>query len=182
MNEDTPGCRIDIAHAKLVEGLVCAHKPARVLEFGFGGGRSAEAILRGLEFNQEAFDYTLVDSWADWQGSQPMEAAEFLYAHPEVKLVEMAEREFVHETVEQFDFIMSDADHWHTHEWFERVYADLLAPGGVLIYHDVTQFPGLIEIAEKCRERNLRHVVFEKNTRVGECCQRGLLCIFKESP
>ncbi len=177
---DDPGVRIDIAHAKLIEGLVCAHKPESVLEFGFGRGRSAEAILRGIEFNGNEPYTVLVDNWGDWGKEMPPEAKSFFAEHENILLVAMDEGEFVKQCGQSFDFIMSDADHNCTHEWFERVYDDLLNPGGVLITDDVTQFPGLIGIVEKCRERNLRHVVFEKNSQSWERCQRGLLCIFKE--
>jgi len=180
---DDPGVRIDIAHAKLLEGLVCAHKPTSVLELGFGRGRSAEAILRGLDFNQQSFTYTLVDNWGDWGGNWPDEASAFRLQHPEVDIIVCDEGDFLGAppvgTSLAYDFIMSDADHFHAHEWHDRVYDDLLNPGGVLIYHDVTQFPGLIGIVEKCVEQGLRHVVFEKNSRSDERCQRGLLVIFK---
>lgn len=180
---DNPGPRIDIAHAKLIEGLVCAHKPTNVLEFGFGGGRSAEAILRGLEFNGTPFRYLLVDNWADWGGQIPQEADTFAHQHPEVQVVTEDEGRFATQPAGHYDFIMSDADHVHTHEWFRRVYNDILNPGGVLIYHDVRgdSFPGLQSIVEQCVQQKVRHVVFDKNSRDGEQCDRGLLVIFKES-
>ena len=76
---------------------------------------------------------------------------------------------------------MSDADHHHTQEWFEYVYENLLNDDGILCYHDVTtsQFPNLIEIYTKCKELNLRHKLFDKDSLSTEMCFRGLLIIFK---
>ncbi len=169
---------IDTAHAHLLHGLVCARKPARVLEFGFGAGASAEAILRGLAFNQIDPEYTVVDNFCDWGGVMPAEAARFA---GRVRFVEMSEQEFVGHCLQQYDFIMSDADHQHTHEWFGAVYDSLLAPGGVVVYHDVCNedYPGLCGLPGECRRRGLSHVVFARSSVSGERCERGLLVIFK---
>ena len=99
-----------------------------------------------------------------------------------VNLVTSGEREFVFGCNEKFDFIMSDADHHHTQNWFEYVYSELLNDDGILIYHDVTlisQFPNLIQILHRCQEFNLQHKLFNKNSLPGEACDRGLLVIFK---
>ena len=36
------GVKIDIEHAQLLTGLVMSNKPKTVLEFGIGGGQSAD--------------------------------------------------------------------------------------------------------------------------------------------
>ena len=176
---DNPGVRIDEAHAHLLFGFVCAHKPSSVLEFGFGGGRSAEAILKAMAWNGNAACYTLVDNFCDWGGAMPEEARTFFLRHAEAHLVVCSERLFVAECRAQFDFIMSDADHTSTQLWFDDVYERLLAPGGILVYHDVRSFPNIGEIETACQKRNIPHVVFDKNSRREEACQRGLLVIFK---
>lgn len=174
MSVANPGVSIDEAHAALVYGLVRAHKPRRILEFGFGGGASANAIMAACRANEIDACYTLVDNWIDWGGVRPAntnrDGIEFVCAD---------EWTFVKNCDDQFDFIMSDADHIHTHRWFEDVYDALLAPGGVLIYHDCCNFPGIAEIVTACERERLRHVVFDKCSVDGEACQRGILVIFK---
>ena len=55
--------------------------------------------------------------------------------------------------MERADFIFSDADHHHAPEqWFDKVYDDMLNPGGILCYHDINlvdnDFPNLREILQ----------------------------------
>lgn len=174
MIDVSPGVSIDLAHADLVGGLVAALKPASVLEFGYGGGRSVSVILAALHRNGIAARYLLVDNWADWSGERPAEAY-----REGVQFVTQAEGDFVAACGEQFEFIMSDADHLNAQRWHRRVYDDLLAPGGILIYHDVLNFPDLFEIVDDCRARGLSHVLFNRNSLPGEACGRGLLVVFK---
>jgi predicted O-methyltransferase YrrM len=177
--------KIDIAHASLVESLVKANKPEKILELGIGGGRSLDSILAGLEYNRKPYDYTLVDNWADWGGEQPPEVTE-RYAG-RVKLLSSNERDFVFSCTDKFDFIMSDADHYHTDQWFEYVYDNLLNDNGILIYHDVNMqqhWPGSIfynlrNIYTTVKARKLSHQLFNRSSFPGEQCERGLLVIFK---
>jgi len=94
------------------------------------------------------------------------------------------EKEFVHSTGDKFDFIMSDADHNHTNEWFDYVYENLLLPGGIIIYHDINlfedSFVNLRQIYARCLAKNYRHHLFNQNSLPGERCHRGLLVIFKD--
>jgi predicted O-methyltransferase YrrM len=173
--------KIDVAHSNLLTGLVMANKPKTILELGIGGGRSTDAILAGLEYNQQKYDYTLVDNWYDFGYTPPMEVMS-KYG-PKMKIVTSPEKEFVFSCDKQYDFIMSDADHHHTNEWFEYVYDNLLEDDGILCYHDVNLledvFINLRDIHTKCKERNLTHFLFNKNSIPGERCQRGFLVIFK---
>ncbi len=170
---------IDQAHANLLFGLVCAFKPNRILEFGIGAGVSADAILKAVVFNENSPSYALVDNGND-AGSRQIAA---IYAH-RIKIENANESDFVKQCVAnecRFDFIFSDADHHHTHEWFTEVYDQLLMVPGILIYHDATNpdFPNFSEIHEQIKFRNLPHVIFNRDSRPGERCSRGLLVIFK---
>ena len=174
--------KIDTAHAELIRGLVIAHKPKILLELGVGGGKSVDATLSALNFNQQTYDYTLVDNWLDFGGTIPPEVTA-LY-QDKLNIVTSAEKDFVLNCKKTFDYIMSDADHQQSHTWFEHVYNNLLNPGGILIYHDVNMFdlqayPGLREIYQKCQSTNKSHFLFNKNSLPDERCQRGLLVIFK---
>jgi hypothetical protein len=58
-----------------------------------------------------------------------------------INIITSDEKDFIFSTQEKYDFIMSDADHHHTNEWFQYVYDNLLLSVGILIYHDVNLFP-----------------------------------------
>ncbi len=171
--------KIDANHANLVRSLVMCAKPKRILELGFGSGESTRFILAGLLYNAMPFEYVLADNWLDFGGVQPelTRAKEFAA----VKFVTSDEEAFVHGEHGRFDFIMSDADHFRTQEWFAHVYAKLLNSGGILIYHDVTnpQFPNLMRIYEDCVRNGYHHVLLNANSRREERCDRGMLVIFK---
>jgi predicted O-methyltransferase YrrM len=172
--------KIDHNHAEFVRTLVACHKPRRVLEFGFGAGEATRAILGGLAYNRQAFEYTLVDNWLDFGGAPP--AAAGALAAQGVKVVTSSERDFVQACKASYDFVFSDADHHHTQEWFDQVYGRMVARGGVLIYHDVTNsagFPNLLRVYEDVLVNGYRHVLFNRNSAAGERCDRGLLVIFK---
>lgn len=174
--------KIDQAHADLLTGLIKAHKSKTILELGIGGGRAADAILTGLEFNQQPYNYTLVDNWMDFNNSIPEEVFE-QYSNKIQNIVTANERDFVFNCTEKYDFIMSDADHHATDQWFEYVYTNLLADDGILCYHDVmltSMFPNLYNIVKRCQEYNLRYKVFDKSSLPDEMCFRGLIIIFKD--
>jgi len=174
--------KIDVAHAELLRGLIMSHKPKTILELGVGGGQGTDAMLSGLEYNEQAYDYTLVDNWLDFDYVQPPEVAERYGSR--INIVTSGEQEFVFSCNKKFDFIMSDADHHRTDQWFEYVYQNLLNPNGILVYHDVNlvdadAFHNLAGIYHRCRNDKIPHMLFNRNTKGGERCQRGLLVIFK---
>lgn len=173
--------KIDTAHAYLILGLILSHKPSHVLELGLGGGRSCEAILNGLDFNKKQSNFTIVDNWVDWGGKMP-DGVMKIYGN-KAEIITMDEKEFVFSTKQKYDFIMSDADHNRTDQWFEYVYDNLLNENGILIYHDVNlieqSFINLRTIYKKCKEKKINHYLFNKNSLENERCHRGLLVIFK---
>jgi predicted O-methyltransferase YrrM len=175
------GVKIDQAHADLLRGLIVAQKPRTVLELGIGGGQGTDAMLSGLDYNQQEFEYTLVDNWFDFGHKQPDAVAE-KYGN-RINIVTSDERDFVFACEKKFDFIMSDADHFRTDQWFEYVYENLVNDNGILCYHDVNlvdnEFVNLRTIYYKCREYGLAYKLFNLNSLPTERCQRGLLVIFK---
>jgi predicted O-methyltransferase YrrM len=188
------GVKIDVAHAHLITGLVKANKPTTVLEFGIGGGESTDAILEGLEYNQQAYKYTLVDNWHDWMPDIMKRVAGAVGECPagviekygtRIEIVTSTEQQYVFSCDKTFDFIMSDGDHHNADQWFEYVYENLLNPGGILIYHDVNlfdddAFKNLITIYTRCQEYGISHQLFNRNSLPEERCQRGMLVIFKD--
>lgn len=202
MNPGSEEVKIDVAHADLLHGLVRAAKPTRVLELGFGGGRACVQILRGLALNRQAAQYVLVDNWTDWDGMRPaildvaMEDSAMLAPEVKTTVITADEGEFVrnylaprsadpdsakgYEASSRLDFIMSDADHHHSHEWFNEVYMRMLAPGGTMVVHDVDgTYPGLANLPKVLATWGVPHKVFDRSSRPDERCGRGLLVIFK---
>ena len=176
--------KIDVVHAHLISGLVASHKSEKILELGVGGGGATDSILASIDYNGNNPSYTLVDNWIDFGRVMPQEVKE-RYGD-RINIITSDEKDFVFSTKEQYDFIMSDADHHHTNEWFRHVYDNLLLPCGILIYHDVNLFPEidgsfpiLLEILEECKRNNFHHILFNKSTLPNERCHRGLLVIFK---
>jgi hypothetical protein len=190
---------IDVAHAKLIEGLIVSFKPQNILEFGYGDGRSHNAICQGVKYNQNKPHYTLVDNWLDWNYQQPEEVHKSVVRHQlnhktgdaksntfeSLSVVTSDERSFVNNWSPnysaQFDFIMSDADHQHSHEWAHYVYDKLLKSPGILIYHDVDgSYEGLGKLPVWFEHMpGNDSMVFNRSTREDEECKRGLLVIFK---
>lgn len=178
--------KIDICHAELIKGLVMATKPSNILEIGVGGARSMDAVLDAIEYNQNNPQYTVVDNWCDFAGKIPEEFLE-IYGPYITNLITSGEKEFVFSNhQDKYDFIISDADHHRTNEWFEYVYENLLEDSGILIYHDINLFPdrsdcfqNLAQIYEACVNLKLKYKIFNKSTLPTEKCHRGLLVIFK---
>lgn len=173
--------KIDRAHVELIYGLVVSAKPTTVLEFGLGGGTSANAILNGLEYNHQPYEYDLVDNWGDRDFAGVCPAAVIKQYGSRVNIITSDEGAYAVSCNKSYDFIMSDGDHMNADQWHEKVYEQMLNPGGILIYHDVGgEFPALASIYRRVVQQNIRHVMFDKNSLGGERCHRGLLVIFKD--
>lgn len=189
---------IDVAHAFLIDGLVRSFKPTNILELGFGGGRSHNAIATGALYNCNKPHYTLVDSWLDWNYEQPPAVQESVVKHQlnhktkerehntfeRFRTITKPEQDFINEALrdkwEPFDFIMSDADHQQTNKWCIDVYTRLLASPGILIYHDVSEgYDNLKTIKPALQSVGGICVEFNKSTREDEECHRGLLVVYK---
>lgn len=168
---------IDESHASLIYGLVASSKPESVLEFGLGGGRSTRSALDAIRYNHNQPKYTLVDNWMDYGGIKP---DLFAYECSGIDFITSDEKDFVLNCQNKYDFIISDADHHHSHEWFIDTYG-LLNECGIMVCHDVTNsdFPNLRRILYQCEAWHIKSVLFNKSSRSDERCGRGLLVVFK---
>lgn len=172
--------KIDRNHLELIYGLVVSAKPKRLLEFGMGCAAATDRILDAIKYNEGHDCYTVVDNWIDFGGKAPREAVE-RYAK-RLNLVTRDEGDFIRLHIGLgYDFILSDADHFKSEKYMEDCYMKLLNHNGILIYHDVCgpEFPNLHQIIKNAEQWNLRHAVFNKNSRSDEHCDRGLIVIFK---
>lgn len=164
---------IDRAHCDLIYGLVVSSKPRDVLELGWGTGASARVIASALSYNGGTCSYTLVDNWHDWGGKMPegLEGWEpAIHMKDETEFCSSLEKD-------SYDFILSDADHGNAEKNADALYC-ALRYGGVLIFHDVCN-PGWPNLHSLQTKPYWNSVLFDKNSRDGEECDRGLLVVFK---
>jgi len=165
---------IDENHCQLIYGLVVANKPMRILELGYGLGKSFDAIENGCLYNQLPYTHVLVDDWSQWSGvEQPIDPSANLELHS------CTEEQFVTAYQgEDFDFIVSDADHGKSHRWFGEV-CSMIRPGGIGLFHDINN-PNLLRCVAEARLMQMSCHVFERSSRRDERCERGLLVVFKQ--
>ncbi len=173
--ESLPEVMMDQNHISLIASLVLCSKPSSILELGIGSGAVTKAVLDAVAYNQHPATMTCVDNFMDWGGVEPPGIRSL-----PVDLVISSERDFIESCHLRYDMIISDADHDHADEWIDKTLA-LLEPGGIIIYHDITNpsYSNLAKIPDRIRELGWSHVVFNKSTRDDERCQRGLLVVFK---
>jgi predicted O-methyltransferase YrrM len=158
---------IDYSHRQLILGLVVASKPKKLLELGYGTGLTTKTLILGMIDNQ-CGELTVVDNFFDWGGHAP--------PHLNTKgftLIVSSEENFINSCNESYDFIVSDADHFNSHKWLDKV-LNLLTPNGIIVFHDTTNdmFPNL-------KYNLVNSVTFNTSSKQEEQCERGLTVYFK---
>lgn len=170
----TENVSVDLAHATILAGVVASTKPDLVLELGYGGGYTTNAILQALRWNTRG-RLIIVDNWFDWNGIEPPGIA----GVTDAEVVVCDEEQYVRNCESQkFDILVSDADHSHSHKWVEHHFR-IVKQGGILFFHDVTNdgFVNLRAIVEFVRDRGYPHFLFNKSSRSDENCHRGWLMV-----
>jgi predicted O-methyltransferase YrrM len=171
---------IDIAHASLVYGLVCAAKPRNLLELGVGTGLMTGLLLDAIEYNGVGH-LTCVDNWLDWGGVEPPHIMGFRERGATIRT--RYERQALTLTLDdQYDFLFSDADHHG--DWCEEHFR-VTRPGAFCFFHDTNiaaEYPGLARIEGYARSRGWMCCHFTESTRPGERCERGLLMVVNGKP
>lgn len=165
---------IDDAHIALIVGVIKAAKPDRVLELGFGSGQTTKAIADALAWNGHGSLVT-VDNWVDWGGVKPEHAQGFAF-------LELDEADALQQLQMTFSVIVSDADHRNAGRYID-LYLKILAPGGVLFFHDTNQpnYPTLFSLRDLLALRGIAWQHFTVSTRPDERCDRGLLMVLSAS-
>ncbi len=166
---------MDDNHIALIKSLAMCSKPNHILELGIGSGAVTNALLEAMAHNGNGATLTCVDNFTDWGGDRPEESDDL-----PVTLFVQNEREFVSSCEDTFDFIVSDADHDHSHEWIAGTLA-LLNAGGIAVFHDISNpdYPNLLSIVQQVKSSGMAHAVFNKSSRADERCHRGILVVFK---
>lgn len=172
-----PDVMMDDCHIDLIHALVLASKPKTVLEIGIGSGAVTMALLDAVKTNDNGGVVTCVDNFGDWNFHSPEGFADI---PQEVRFIASDERKFVMGCKETYDFVISDADHANTGEWFRETLS-LVNHGGILIYHDADSIhcPSVCGAVAKARAMGLPVLVFNKSSHDWEQCERGLAIIKK---
>lgn len=173
-----PDVMMDDCHIDLIHALVLSAKPQSLLEIGIGSGATTMALLDAMKMNSNGAKLTCVDNFGDWNGIAP-EGIERLTVFG-AKIFPNNEKEYVEGCDQTFDFVVSDADHAHTGDWFDKTLA-LVNPSGILIYHDATSphCPSVCSVVDQAKAIGLPLMVFSKSSQPWEQCERGLLIIKK---
>lgn len=165
---------IDSNHIELIYSLIICHKPNNCLELGIGSGLTTKRIVQAFDYNEIVPNIDCVDNFFDWNGNCPDHIKELT----SINIIINNEYDFLTSCNKKYDFIISDADHNNTDRWLDKT-LQLLNAGGMLIYHDVTnvEFPNLKKLIEQAKTLRLNHMLFTKNSKMNERCNRGLLVI-----
>lgn len=163
--------RLDDVHIDLIVSVVKALNANDVLELGFGSGALAEKIY-GFPAN-----HIVVDNWYDWNGSCPISKADY----SKITFVESNEHTFIKRCCDKYDVIVSDADHFNSHLWFEDTLA-LLKDKGVCFFHDVSNpyFKNLETIYTSLKQKQ-NCILFNSSIYPFNRCDRGLLMVVKDA-
>jgi predicted O-methyltransferase YrrM len=169
---------IDQNHAELIYSLMICKKPKSTLEIGIGSGLITTKIINAYRYNNLPLNVDCVDNFYDWNGIIP----DHIKAIDGINLISLSEEKFTYTCDKQYDFIISDADHFNAHKWIKQT-CSLLNNSGILIYHDITNnmFPNLATILDYFNQNKMTYssLLFNKSTLPIERCHRGLLIVQK---
>lgn len=170
---------MDKNHIELIYGIIISQKPKKVLEIGIGSGLLTQKILSAFAYNCMEINLDCVDNFFDWSGKIPSHILKL----KNINLIQTSEENFINTCETKYDTIISDADHFNSHKWIEKTCA-LLNDGGILIFHDITNkmFPNLLSIISffESNTNTYSYVIFNKNSRNDERCDRGLLVVHRK--
>jgi predicted O-methyltransferase YrrM len=171
---------IDRAHNVFLIGAVLSKKPRNVLELGIGTGYLTMSLIHALRYNGVG-QLTSVDNWFDTHGIEPKFGADLRAAG--VKIVFSGEKEFLQQArSSSFDFLISDADHQNSAEWFDH-HIRVVERDGLMFFHDTNlpdMFPGIAKLEARTKELGFPYYHFTESSRPDENCGRGMLFVINK--
>jgi hypothetical protein len=171
---------IDRAHNLFLVGAVLSKKPRNVLELGIGTGYLTMSLIHALRYNGVG-QLTSVDNWFDTHGIEPKFGADLRAAG--VKIVSSGEKEFWQQArSSSFDFLISDADHQNSADWFEH-HIRVVERDGLMFFHDTNMpdmFPGLAKLEARIKNLGFPYYHFTQSSRPDENCGRGMLFVINK--
>jgi predicted O-methyltransferase YrrM len=173
---------LDVAHNLFLIGALVARKPRRVLEMGIGTGYLTGSLIHALRFNGVG-ELTCADNWCDWGGREP-EGVDQIRAAGVKVVAPVDEESFLRSTgADAYDFVISDADHFRSHNWVDE-YLRVTEHNGFIFFHDTNSdtFPNLHTIVDRTAALNLPHYHFTESSRLDERCSRGWLFVINKKP
>jgi len=184
LNRPTGESAIDKNHAFLIFSTVVSKKPENILEIGIGEGIATYALYGGIKYNGMG-NLTCVDNWSDFDG-QPPPHIDFFESQGINIIAPMEEKNFIlNSPSNTYDFIVSDGDHMHSHEWIEDTLR-IAKDNAVLFFHDTNSDGNnnvsfaTKKILERIKDLKLPYYHFTESSRPDERCNRGLLMVFKK--
>lgn len=170
---------IDLCHGLFLLGAITSAKPKNLLELGIGPAFASEILCAGIKYNGVG-KLTCVDNLADLNGNLPSEKIDYLKNNGVKIIAPIDEKDFVENSnLEEYDFLVSDADHGRAHLWAERVF-DIMKPNSFMFFHDVGEFKNLLKYKEIADERGYYNHTFTTSSREDERCHRGWQFIIKK--
>ena len=170
---------VDLCHGLFLLGALTSAKPQNVLELGIGPAFASEILCAGVKYNGMG-QLTCVDNLADLGGNLPQSKLDYLKDNGVKVVAPIDEKDFVEQaSVEEYDFLVSDADHGSAHLWAERVF-DIMKPNSFMFFHDVGEHSNLLRYKQIADERGYYNHTFSGSSRSDENCHRGWQFIIKK--
>jgi len=170
---------VDLCHGVFLLGALTSAKPKNILELGIGPAFASEILCAGIKYNGYG-NLTCVDNFHDLGGNLPHQKLHYLKENGVNIVGPIDEKDFVFQAKEEeYDFLVSDADHCRAHEWAERVF-DIMKPNSFMFFHDICEHKNLLKYKEIADERGYYNHIFNLSSRSDENCHRGWMFIIKK--
>lgn len=170
---------VDLCHGIFLLGALTSAKPKNILELGIGPAFASEILCAGIKYNGYG-NLTCVDNLHDLGGNLPHQKLHYLRENGVNIVAPIDEKDFVFQAKEEeYDFLVSDADHARAHQWAERVF-DIMKPNSFMFFHDICENKNLLRYKEIADEKGYYNHIFNLSSRSDENCHRGWLFIIKK--
>ena len=172
-NFDWKNNSIDLCHNVLLVGTVISSKPTNILELGIGSGYVTKSLLHAIRYNGIG-KLTTVDNFHDGPIDGLVNELKEMGANV---CAPITEEKFVRSAkTDEYDLLVSDADHTHSGEWVEEIYR-IVKPNGIMFFHDIFYTESVNRYLKMAISTNRPHFVFNSSSRPNEECTNGWLMV-----